>query len=82
MVIFKWKEKGILCGKVVLKDPKHPDRDKIEEARTIKLKDNTISLRKQRDDECAGAIGQRISCCIDSVACEAVYHSRCYQKLH
>ena len=38
--IFKWKENCLLCGKVALKDPKHPDLDKIEEARTIKLTNN------------------------------------------
>ena len=71
-----------LCGKVALKDLKHPDSDKISEARTIKLKNNIISLCKQRNDEWTGAIEQRISGCIDFVAREAVYHPRCCQKLH
>ena len=80
--IFKWKESCFLCGKVALKDPKHPDHDKIAEARTIKLKNNIISLCKQRNDEWAGAIEQRISGCIDFVASKTVYHPGCYQKIH
>ena len=80
MDIFKWKENWFLCGNIALKDPKHPNRDKIAEARTIKLK-NIISLCKQRNDEWAGAIEQRISGSTDFVAREALYHTRCYQKL-
>ena len=82
MDTFKWKENCFLCGKVALNDPKHPDRGKIVEARTLELKDNIISLCKQRNDEWAEAIEHRISNCIDFVASEAVYHPRCYQKLH
>ena len=55
MDIFKWKENCFFCSKVVLKDPKHPDRDKISEARTIKLKNKIISLYKLRNDEWAEA---------------------------
>ena len=53
MDIFRWKENWFLLGNVALKDPKHPNRDKIAEARTINLK-NIISLCKQRIDEWAG----------------------------
>ena len=53
MDIFKWKENWFLCGNIALKDPKHPNRDKIAEARAIKLK-NIISLCKQRNDEWTG----------------------------
>ena len=62
-------------------DPKHPDLDKIAEARTINLKNN-ISLGNQRNEEQAEAIEQGLSSCIAFVASEAIHHPRCYQKLH
>ena len=75
MDIFKWEENCIICGKVALNDS---DRDKNAEARTIKLKNNIISLCKQRNHEWAGAIEQRISGCIAFVASKTVYHPRCF----
>ena len=61
MGISKWKENCSLFGKVALKDLKHPNWDKIAEARTIKVKNNIISLWKQRNDKWAEAIKWRIS---------------------
>ena len=80
MGIFKWKENCSLCGKVALKDLKHSDWDKIAEARTIKVKNNIISLWKQRNDKWAEAIKRRISGCIVFVASEVAYFPKCYKN--
>jgi hypothetical protein len=70
----------MLCAKPAVVDTRHPERLKVHRASTIPICSTLLERCKERGDEWASEIEQRVLACIDLVAAEAVYHDQCFSR--
>ena len=73
--LFDWKTCCFLCEKKV--ELRHKFRDSRREVQTLPLHGIVIDCAKQRNDDWGKKVLARMENCIDLVAAEAVYHSKC-----
>lgn len=73
---FDFKTMCLFCGQTP--DYKHPKRNPISYASTMKVKNNIIKVCQERNDEWGNIILARVNSVIDLVASEARYHKSCY----
>ena len=72
---FNWKSDCFLCSNKA--DRKNST---VYQVSTLPLRDNLIVCCRTRDDEWGRSVQDRLECCIDLVAEEAVYHISCMTK--
>ena len=76
---FDWKGSCFLCGKLAMKDTKHPaSQSKGREAKTDKVMQTMLRLCEERQDNWAFEVQGRLLTCGDLHAADAVYHVKCY----
>lgn len=73
-----WKESCFLCGHFAYHDKRHPKQKPIHQVETIPFIDQITEQCDQGNDAWAKDVHSRIEGCIDFVAAEARYHSKCY----
>jgi hypothetical protein len=73
---FDYKTQCVFCGKIAVKDIKHPDRDLVFEVRALQTR-YTIKKHCDRLGEVADDVRIRLN--VDLVAEEARYHDSCYK---
>lgn len=74
---FNWKEDCMLCGKSAVVDSRHPKRQRVYKVSTIPMRCNLLKCCREREDQWASEVENRLQGCIDLVAAEAVYHDKC-----
>ena len=74
-VSFNWKSECFLCSKKA--DKKNST---VYQVTTLPLRNNLITCCKSRIDDWGNTVKDRLECCIDLVAEEAVYHISCMNK--
>ena len=79
---FAWKENCFLCTKeAAIVDSKHPNRRKIvHHAVTIGLKSKILEQCQKRNDKWGVEVETRLSCSMNLVADEGMYHSECLSR--
>ena len=77
---FNWKEDCMLCIKSAIFDTRHPERHQVHKLSTIPMRCNLLECCKERGDQWASEVENRLKGCIDLVAAEAVYHDSCLMK--
>ena len=70
----------MLCGKCAMVDTRHPDRAHVKVVTTLPMRDNILEQCSRRGDDWALTVQNRLHVCIDLVAAEAVYHSKCLSR--
>ena len=68
MSSFNWKENCFICSKQAVIDPRHPDRNIVQTARTLQIRTNVLERCTQRSDDLASMIEGILQTCIDLVA--------------
>ena len=78
---FYWKRDCFFCGKSTNYDPKHPDRStQVHEVTTLPYRKRILEACDKRSDSWAAEVKIRLHDCLDLVAVEAKYHSKCQLK--
>ena len=73
--VFDWKNFCYLCEKKA--ELRHKLRNLIREVRTLPLHGTIVDCARKRNDSWGKTVLTRMESCIDLVAAEAVYHSKC-----
>ncbi len=63
-------------------DARHPERMRVRRASTIPILSTLLEHCRERGDEWASEIEQRLLPCIDLVAAEAIYHVQMLFSVH
>lgn len=75
---FNWIGDCFLCGKSAGADVRHPERNPVSMVTLLSIRDSVLNQCTKRDDPWAHDVMTRLQACIDLVAAEARYHSKCY----
>ena len=75
---FNWKEHCMLCGKPATIDTRHSNGTHVKTVTTPPLRSKILEQGDKREDMWASEVQTRLYGCIDLVAAEAVYHSKCF----
>lgn len=68
----------MLCGNPATIDAQHPNQSKVKTVTTLPLRDKVLEQCDKRGDTWASEVQTRLYGCIDLVAVETVYHSKCF----
>ena len=77
---FNWNAHCMLCGKSATIDTRHPNRTHMKTVTTLPLRSKILEQCHKRGDLWASEVQTRLHGCIDLVAAEAVYHSKCFSR--
>ena len=77
---FNWNAHCMLCGKSATIDTRHPNRTHVKTVTTLPLRSKILEQCHKRGDLWASEVQTRLHGCIDLVAAEVVYHSKCFSR--